>query len=429
MKNQAGAVVAALAVVWSVGGCTGSDSTDQDARMEAVTIRDSAGITIVENHDSLWTEDTRWSIAAEPELVIGSVDGSVPGTDFGEFVQAMTVGDRIVAIDLTASTLRVFDAEGAFLRSLAGQGRGPLELQSIVIWAAVAGDSIAVWDASQRKAVRYSVETGGGQSVATPERGWRDGRFWFVRGFFADGSFVVIDLPNYQEMDPGRRVLATELHRFSAAGEHEGVLATVPFQEAWNVDELVAGPVVFTVEGIAEASGDDLWVAYPNPAFELQKLSSTTGNVERITRRMTPAKPVPEEMIQRARDMQAATFEGFDLPAEMQNPLRRLLENQEYADSLPPFRTFKVAPDGHLWIEQASWDTQYDISMLEEGAVLPPAEPKNFIVFDPEGRWLGTLATRAGFTLTEVGADYVLGVRTDEFDVPFVERYPILKPQ
>ncbi len=408
--------------------CSDGPGTSSPATA-AVTLRDSAGITIVENHDSLWTAETRWSIAAEPDLVIGSVDGSVRGTDWGGYLQAITVGERVVAIDLAASTLRVFDEEGVFLRTIAGRGRGPLELQSITIWNEVAGDSVAVWDASQRKAVRYSVETGGGQSVATPERGWRDGTMWFVRGFLADGSFVLTDIPNPQAMEPGRRTLTTELHRFSADGEHEALLDSVPHQEGWKVDELVAGPVVFTSEGLAVTSGDDLWFAFPNPSFELQKLNTTTGARERITRRMTPAEPVSEAMIQQARDGQAAVFERFDLPAEMQNPLRRLLENQQYADSLPPFITFHVAKDGHLWVEPARWNDQFDLSLLTEDGELPPARPTHFIIFDPEGRWLGTLVTRAGFSVTEVGKDYVLGVRVDDLDVPFVERYQILKPQ
>jgi len=50
-------------------------------------------------------------------------------------------------------------------------------------------------------------------------------------------------------------------------------------------------------------------------------------------------------------------------------------------------------------------------------------------VFDPEGRWLGVVETPAGFTMEEVGRDWVLGVSTDELDVQYVEMWGLVKPE
>lgn len=46
-----------------------------------VTIRDSAGIRIVENHAPVWGPDDFWTVDPEPELVLGGLGHlRIPGT-------------------------------------------------------------------------------------------------------------------------------------------------------------------------------------------------------------------------------------------------------------------------------------------------------------------------------------------------------------
>ena len=48
-------------------------------------------------------------------------------------------------------------------------------------------------------------------------------------------------------------------------------------------------------------------------------------------------------------------------------------------------------------------------------------------VFDPDGIWLGTVATPRGLRVTEIGTDYVVGVWRDELDVEYIRVYDLEK--
>jgi hypothetical protein len=76
--------------------------------------------------------------------------------------------------------------------------------------------------------------------------------------------------------------------------------------------------------------------------------------------------------------------------------------------AMPPYQAIRVDGLGHIWLEQyrAPWDS----------------EPQ-WWVFDPEGRWLGEVSTPVGFRIDEIGPDYLLGVRRDEYSVEHVTMY------
>lgn len=58
----------------------------------------------------------------------------------------------------------------------------------------------------------------------------------------------------------------------------------------------------------------------------------------------------------------------------------------------------------------------------------PGAATVPWTVFDPRGVMLGQVALPAGFRATDIGADYVLGVWTDELGVERVRVYSLRKP-
>ena len=53
-------------------GAEGDGEPGGAASASDVTVRDSAGIRIVENHDSAWTGETRWRLADEPDFVLAA---------------------------------------------------------------------------------------------------------------------------------------------------------------------------------------------------------------------------------------------------------------------------------------------------------------------------------------------------------------------
>ncbi len=123
MQNRALSYLtaASLAVAFSLlTAACGSEG----ASGPAVAVRDSAGITIVENSGSVPTGGG-WSIAAEPELVIGTFEGD-PEYQLFQVEGALRLPDGRIAIGNTGSgEIRIFDASGVFLRSLGRKGEGP----------------------------------------------------------------------------------------------------------------------------------------------------------------------------------------------------------------------------------------------------------------------------------------------------------------
>lgn len=94
------------------------------------------------------------------------------------------------------------------------------------------------------------------------------------------------------------------------------------------------------------------------------------------------------------------------------------LRDFEWAEEFAPFRPDRaqISPQGHLWVER--W--------------LPSDENPLFDVFDGEGVKIGSVTLPEnrrliGFGTTDAGAPAVYLVRTDEFDLKWLERYGVLR--
>ena len=94
------------------------------------------------------------------------------------------------------------------------------------------------------------------------------------------------------------------------------------------------------------------------------------------------------------------------------------LQDYHWAEEFAPFRPERsqVSPANHLWVTR--W--------------LPDSEPPRIDVFDNQGQKLGSVDLPAdreliGFGTTAEGSPAVYLVRTDEFDLKWLERYRILR--
>ena len=63
---------------------------------------------------------------------------------------------------------------------------------------------------------------------------------------------------------------------------------------------------------------------------------------------------------------------------------------------------------GHLWVRE------YDLPDADRPAPL-------WTVFDPDGHALGFVETPAGLSVLEIGADYILGLATDEIGIERIQ--------
>lgn len=89
----------------------------------AFTTRDSAGITIAENSGTPPENGGGWSLAEDPTLQIGSVDGEEAYL-FSRISGVSRLPDgRIVVSENRAANLRVFSPSGEHLNTFGGRSR------------------------------------------------------------------------------------------------------------------------------------------------------------------------------------------------------------------------------------------------------------------------------------------------------------------
>lgn len=411
------------------GGAPGIDASD-------VTVRDSAGVRIVENHDSAWTDETRWRLEDEPEVVIGSLDGSVPGTDFGRYVVPRILGERTIVLDASNRDVRLFDAEGVFVETVGRRGEGPTELSGASRMA-VLGDSVAlVFDSRGPKVVRYHLAGDSassesmGEPPGEPSGGLRIGGMstWGVHGWFADGSYLVgptvLSMSGYPA---GRTIVADAWHHIAATGEHLAEVGEYPARVMWSDGESSTG-MAFTPVGVVVPRDSTVLQAFPDDGFEYVE-RGTDGRLRTIVRAAIPRRAVTDEMVAALRESEVAFHRaGIEGASARMREVRErnaeLQASRPYPDSAVPFTNLLTTPTGHVLVELA--DPDWTASRRPDTP--DPPRTRRYVVFGPDARWLGTLEAPTGLTVTDVSGDALVGVRTDEFDVPYIERWNIIRP-
>lgn len=408
-----------------------------------VTVRDSAGIRVVENHDSAWTEETRWRLADEPDFVIGSFDGSVPGTDFGDVVQARAMGEGVVVTDVTTPGFRIFDGTGAFVEQLGRRGDGPTELQYAIEWDVLGEDTIVVW--ALTKTIVFDRSSGEAASYAPGEPPVEADTFeglgaafgWMVRGWFEDGSYVMLNNPDPRGADPGFTEVRHKIEWMRPEGEYAGPLGAVTMQRLYTTPDGDLVPIPFQTLGQIATGGMHLWHAFADSLFEVRRISTETGGIDRLLRLSVPPTEVDEAMTERLRAFEDRQMEQLreqmgdqfsdEMLEEMERSMAEMRASQPDARFAPLIVGLRPLPSGHLLVDLPDWEWRFGLNQLMIGQIPSDARAR-FAVFDPDGRWLGTLEAPAGLAVTDVTDAHVVGYRKDEFDVPYVERWRILKP-
>ena len=99
---------------------------DPDSPTHSVSVRDSAGIRLVE-HRALPDSLENWSIASQPDVSIGARDGTGPDV-FGRVADVVETSEGVIVVaDGLDMELRAFDSAGVHLWSAGHRGEGPGE--------------------------------------------------------------------------------------------------------------------------------------------------------------------------------------------------------------------------------------------------------------------------------------------------------------
>ncbi len=380
------------------------------AQEPPVQVRDSAGITIVENYTPAWHPGGEWRVAPEPLLSLGAGSDDLR-YEFTEVVGGLLRGDSTLVIaDLSLAEVRYFGFDGGVRGVVGRRGDGPGEFRRIQTVGPGGGDTTWVFDLGLQRITLVSAPSDPVQVIGvTPKARSRLG------GRLDDGSWLVVPwLPEFPaDADPGLHRLYGYLVRHSPDGAIRDSIARVPVGDIVYVVEdgelqpwgqpLFARRYSLAVGGVGYYYGDQT-------SFEIGEYD-LTGALQRLIRLPKADLGISESQMRAALDRRTR-----GAPRQERERFRDFLSDLPRPETAPAYQDFIVDRLGNLWV-----------SRLDQGARGRFTWAPDWKVFDPEGRWLGTVMMPEHFEPMDIGEDLVLGVVTDDLDVQQVRVYALLK--
>jgi hypothetical protein len=388
-----------------------------DVEANSFSVRDSAGVQLVESARPSLADDAGWTVDAAPYLTIGQVDGEAPYllNRVGR-VQVMPDG-RVLVVNNGDMTLRVFTPEGTFDFQSGGRGDGPGEFRGIGdVWVrngeiiahpASHGAPVNVFDLEGNLLRSYRVQ-GTPTDYATQ-----------TRGLFADGSGLGFGAPHPPDAPTlgGVSTVHGALFLIAADGSRMDSIGAVEHTSSVNVGDLGMYPMRFSRWGFV-AAGDSVAYLGWNGAPEI-KVISRSGALLRIQRWALPEIPVTREQIEIYKDEGVPKVDSRGNPVSAANQARyqAIVDAMAHPDKQGLFREMLVDAAGYLW----TWriDPDYYLTAAQREAVA--AKPSVWDVFDQEGVWVDVVEVPAGLTVSSVGHDHVAVIARDALGVERVQ--------
>lgn len=355
---------------------------------------DSAGVELVVSAEPWWRSGEAWTLAPEPGLRIGSLEGG-DGDDFVRIRGALLLADGGILVgDDGADELRLFSSAGDFVRRVAGRGEGPGELESVRLLYRSRADSIYLFDWSGR---RYSVF---------------DPALAFARSARVETRVPGITLPHVKAFTAsGTPVLMGARPPWVEEPlEHYGQPQHLLLQDSTGRFDREIARV--TGKGYYEtlyASREERILVLSTGDFDVRELD-LEGRLRRRIRRSYDAPPIPPGFFEQlvtpfgpAESDAVVTLHAEDGRAIRTTPTTR--DPADYPATLPAADRLLVDRQDHLWLRHGQW---------------PDTLPQTWSVFDPTGQWLGEIAVPGGLELLDVDGDRVLARSRDELGVESV---------
>jgi len=371
------------------------------------TVRDSAGVEIVENGDAT-LDSSNWSLSPEPVFQVGTLEGA-PELQLHRVLDGLILDRGDVAIVNGGSQeVRFYGASGEYRGAQGLPGEGPGEYRGLQSIFRLPADSILAWDMALRRATVIGPQgelartLSPSQDLINPS----------VVGTFDDGTFLVADA----RFDPGEATgdwqqLHSTITRFSGEGEPLASLGTFPwyrmkFMVATNT-RAEALRLGFDRDTQVAVRGDRSWIG-TTKAYEVLEYEPT-GRLSRILRWEGPDRSVTETHLDAYLEERLASAPNDDV--------RRLVradhENRVFAEQFPAYSSLLVDDGNRIWVE----------------SYRSPGSPtvKQWVVFSDQGIPRGSLEISMDLRLLDIRGDQVLVVLTDDLGVEYLQLLRIEK--
>ena len=394
-----------------------------ERRAAGKTVRDSAGVSIVEHSAAFMAALPEWTIDSTPQQ---ELRGDATDTQFANILDAVQRADGgFFVADQQQRDIKAFAASGAFERVVSRPGRGPGEVGYVSRLQLLPGDSLALVDANNRRLSVFAPDGRFARQLLFPRV--EGGSSVRITMLLADGRLLGslrqpwVEAPENRD-SVYRTPFAIVAYRvIPPAAADTGIppavvdtIAVVPDDEAYRANTTENGqtwadehPLRFGRGTIVASDGRRIFVA-TNETAEIIEYDAK-GMVQRIRSARTP-RPVTDEDRARLEGWVLDAVEKSGRPAEAKADVQRMVKGWRYATRHEAVGRLLVGPDGSVWAE--------DPWILED-------DPRQFIVYDSSGTALARVVLPARIHLLRVSTRDVLGVWKDADDVPHLRRWRI----
>lgn len=393
--------------------------------VESASVRDSAGIQIVEHPAGYETTLPKWVAADPPAVEIGGRDEE-PGQDLHLVRGAARLQDgRIVVVNGGTAELRFFDGTGKYLFAAGRQGNGPGEFAYLALIQRMKGDTLFAIDGQLRRGSLFapsgefirSMPTDLGPHLSPSEggslnRGYVAGNALLSTGKLLGGSNV---FPEMKETSGPVHRLPFAIVFLDPDSSKVDTIAVVPGTETYPAVGYESGHSFPTIRSLEFArqtvyvtDGEKIYVGTNEP--DGVRVYDVNGKLLRIIRTASPPEPVTEEHRQRRAQETLARLERQRASEQIKAEWRKNEENKRYAETFPFYERLLVGSDGSLWVE------------------LPRRyrdEAQRYIVYDSTGRAIATVRCPERMRPYEVGPDAIIGMWRDPDEVQHVRVYKV----
>ena len=409
--------LAALAMVASIATAACVDDPSLSSPDTQVVVETVGDTTVVR---TLAGSEWRAEASLVPEVSIGALDGAEEYTFGGVWSIAVDADRRVYVFDGQAQHVRVFDSAGAYVETLGGRGEGPGEFSRAEAISVLPDGRLVVRDPGNTR-----IQTFG------PRPGEMEEWTYEVAGLYSSS-------PLYTD-SRGR----TFLHTSDLSRDDFAMHVIVLGPDGTHVDTLpepsstYEPPIVRAEFGggssatyIVPFSPAFVWTVHSSGHFitglptEYRIELARDDGVLRIER-VTDAAPVHDEERAQERERIVSRMRGMDPDWTWNGP--------DIPDRKPFFAELLAGRDGRIWVRLASEARPVQNAYPDPDDTSPAAvlwrDPVRYDVFEPDGTYLGVVATPEAFSPSPdpiFDREHVWAVTRDGLGVERVVRYRIV---
>ena len=408
LRNNVATPLACINTILLVGACGPSDSPAS----QAITHRDSAGITITENR--LEQLEATCQLDSAPTVTIGTAEGGEAYQLHRVFGARRLSDGTIALVNEGSQQVRFYDQSGVFVGQVGRAGEGPGEFRSAFYLWVLPGDTILVGDYRPWRFLVFGPDRQWVRTVQPEPTYVNTPR---TMGVLDDGRFVLGN--RLRQSQPGTNFeldhLTVMVH--SPDGSLVDTVGTYP-DGRWGrmEDDRRAMALYPLFESFTRmtSTGSHIVVAHTSRAeFSLLTVTDEV-RVERVVRWTTDDRTISTVEIETERQRMTDQYADLD-PGMIRRMVAPLVsEDRPVADEFPAFASLVAGRDGRIWVKQYP----------------RPSEPgpSTWFAFDSDGRFECSATIPTFDELLEFGADYVLAKDRDELGVERVIQYRLGPP-